>query len=264
MVTGTYLDSIGLFHRSRAAADTRRFSVDGVAPYDGPSFFEALRNDQSHVSVIAEVKRASPSKGPLAADLDAAALASLYAANGAAAISVLTDQAHFGAHATDLPDVAKAVTIPRLRKDFTVFENDIFDALAMGASAVLLIAALLDDRELERLSSLAHELQLSALFEIHDEEEASRVIDCGATIIGINQRNLTTFAVDPEHAARVVDRLPTSALRVCESGLRDVADIERAAAAGFDAVLVGETFVTSNNPAPLIRAFSSVVRQHIV
>ena len=259
-MTQTYLDAIGAFHRKRAAADSRQWQERHRSAYDGPSFRDALLNN-ANVSVIAEVKRRSPSKGWLNEDLDAPALAALYERAGARAISVLTDQPHFGARDADLPSVASAVTIPRLRKDFTVCENDVLDAREMGASAVLLIAALLDDDELVTLSSLAAELNLGALFEVHDKDEVSRSLSAGAMIIGVNQRNLQTFAVDPTHAARVAEVIPDDVVRVAESGLRTPSDVHNAGQSGFDAVLVGESFVTSADPFDDVAAFCSVPRR---
>ena len=258
-MASTYLDAIGEAHRRRAAADLRQWQDRVVARYEGPSFRDALRTGPGEcVRVIAEIKRKSPSKGWLAKDIDAVALAQLYERAGAAALSVLTDQDHFGARVEDLPSVASAVSIPRLRKDFTVCENDILDAVEWGASAVLLIAALLSDDELLRYRELAESVGLEALVEIHDATEASRALASGATIVGINQRNLHTFEVDPDHAARVVATLPASVIRVAESGLRTAADVKRAGADGFNAVLVGETFVTSADPASTVQAFASV------
>jgi len=258
-MASTYLDAIGEAHRRRAASDLRQWRDRIVTPYEGPSFEAALRTSPGDtVRVIAEIKRKSPSKGWLAQDVDAVALAKLYQAAGAAALSVLTDKEHFGARADDFPTVAQAVTIPRLRKDFTVSENDVLDAVEWGASAVLLIAALLDDDELVRYRTLAESVGLDALVEIHDATEASRALASGASIIGINQRNLHTFEVDPDHAARVVATLPPSVVRVAESGLRSPEDVRRAGADGFNAVLVGETFVTSSDPSATVRAFASV------
>ena len=258
-MASTYLDAIGDAHRRRAAADERQWQDRAVAPYSGSSFAAALRTTPGdYVRVIAEIKRKSPSKGWLAQDVDAVSLARLYEGAGAAALSVLTDLAHFGARHDDLSSVAQSVTIPRLRKDFTVCENDVLDAAEWGASAILLIVALLSDDELVHYRTLAESLGLDALVEIHDATEANRALASGASIIGINQRNLHTFEVDPDHAARVVATLPSSVVRVAESGLRTPADVQRAGSDGFNAVLVGETFVTSREPAATVRAFASV------
>jgi indole-3-glycerol phosphate synthase len=150
------------------------------------------------------------------------------------------------------------VSLPLLRKDFTVCANDVLDAADAGASAVLLIVAALSDDELEAFIELAHGAGLDAVVEVHDGEEAKRSLDCGARIVGVNQRNLHTFDVDRDHAATVIQSLPASIVTVCESGLSSRGDIERAADAGFDAVLVGEAFVTARDVTEAVRALSSV------
>jgi len=220
---------------------------------------EALANQMNDcVKVIAEVKRRSPSKGWLNENLDVAALASEYFAGGATAISVLTDTEHFSGAVEDLATVAATVPLPLLRKDFTVSENDVLDAAEMGASAVLLIVSALDDHELVSFLTLAHEVGIDALVEVHDRDEASRALDAGARILGVNQRDLHTFDVDRDRAASVIDSVPSSVITVCESGLRTSEDVVRAANAGFDAVLVGETFVTSDNIVETVHSFSRV------
>jgi len=221
--------------------------------------YEALSDpEQRNVAVIAEVKRRSPSKGWLARELDAAKLAALYQLAGARAISVLTDAQYFAGSADDLRAVVASVSVPVLRKDFTVSANDVLDAAEMGASTVLLIVAALDAEELASLLELAGVVGLDALVEVHDRIEARRAVEFGARLIGVNQRNLRTFEVDPDHAATVIDDLPHDVVAVCESGLRNVADVERAALAGFDAVLVGETFVTADDIERSVRAFANV------
>jgi len=204
------------------------------------------------LAVVAEIKRRSPSKGALAADLDPAALAQEYARGGAAALSVLTDHDHFGGSPDDLRDARHAVSIPVLRKDFTVAAADVCDARIMGADAVLLIAAALDDRELSDFHALATQVGLDALVEIHDEAELERALDVGATLIGVNQRDLVTFEVDHERAVRVGRAIPETTIGVAESGVRGVADAGSLRAAGFDAVLVGETLVTADDPRQMV------------
>jgi indole-3-glycerol phosphate synthase len=259
-MTPTYLDTILDSHRRRAASDERdwRARVDEIR-YDGPSFVLVLRQGASpFIKVIAEVKRRSPSKGLLAPDLDVTALAQTYRDEGASAISVLTDRDFFEGSMDDLRTVRKSVVLPVLRKDFTVSENDVLDAVEAGASAVLLIVAALSDDELIAFLALADLCGIDALVEIHDDDEARRAIDAGARIIGVNQRNLRTFDVDPERAASLISALPRECLTVCESGLASVADVERAADAGFDAVLVGEAFITASDPAATVKAFALV------
>jgi indole-3-glycerol phosphate synthase len=262
-MVATYLDEILAHHRARARADVRPWRDRLGVHYEGPSMLESLANRMNDcVKVIAEVKRRSPSKGWLNENLDVAALAHDYALGGASAISVLTDTEHFSGAVDDLTTVTTSVSLPVLRKDFTVSENDVLDAAEMGASAVLLIVAALDDQELASFVMLAHQAGIDALVEVHDFEEATRAIDSGARIIGVNQRNLRTFDVDRDHAASVIDTVPSSIVTVCESGLRTSDDVARAAEAGFDAVLVGETFVTSESVVDTVRAFSSVALVH--
>jgi indole-3-glycerol phosphate synthase len=256
----TYLDEILHHHRSRAAADGREWRERvGRVNALGPSMLAALSGTGSgHVKVIAEVKRRSPSKGWLHEGLDVTQIAREYAEGGATAISVLTDAEHFAGSLEDLDAVAHAVSLPLLRKDFTVCANDVFDAVEAGASAVLLIVAALSNDELAEFIGLAHGAGLDAVVEVHDHDEAQRSLDVGARIIGVNQRNLHTFDVDRDYAARVIESLPPSIVTVCESGLSSPDDVARAAEAGFDAVLVGEAFVTATEVVPTVRAFSSV------
>ncbi len=207
------------------------------------------------VGVIAEVKRRSPSKGDLAPSLDPALLATTYEAGGAAALSVLTDEEFFGGSADDLRAARAAVALPVLRKDFTVCEADVLDARLMGADAVLLIAAALDDAELSHLHALALAVGLDALVEVHDEVEAARAVEVGARLVGVNQRDLVTFEVDTTRAVRVAASLPDGVVRVAESGITDVAQVGRLVAAGYHGILVGESLVTSPDPAAAVAAF---------
>ena len=256
----TYLDTILATQRRRAAQDTRnwRERAESVR-YDGPSFILVLRHGSSpYVKLIAEIKRRSPSKGTLAADLDAGDLAAIYRDAGANAISVLTDEEYFGGSLKDLVDVRRRVPLPVLRKDFTVSENDILDAVESGASAVLLIVAALSDLELSSFIELAERCGIDALVEVHDAGEVTRALDAGAKIVGINQRNLHTFEVDTHRAASLIDALPRDCLAVCESGLGTLEDAQRAAEAGFDALLVGEAFVTADDPATVVKSFALV------
>lgn len=201
------------------------------------------------MAVIAEIKRRSPSKGDLFADLDASAVAAQYAEGGATCLSVLTDETWFGGSVADLQSARDAVGLPVLRKDFTVDARDVVDARLMGADCVLLIAAALDDAELADFHTLARELGLDVLVEIHDEDELERALTVGADLIGVNQRDLVTFAVDQERAVRMAPQMPEGVVRVAESGVRDRADAAALAEAGYHALLVGETLVTSGAPA---------------
>jgi indole-3-glycerol phosphate synthase len=200
--------------------------------------------------VIAEVKRRSPSKGALKPDLDPALVAKSYAEGGAAALSVLTDRDYFGGSPDDLAAARAVVDIPALRKDFTVDRRDVADARIMGADAVLLIVAALSDQELGLFHSLAHDLGLAALVEVHDDQELDRALAIEARIIGINQRNLHTFTVDRTLAARLGERIPAGIVKVAESGIRRADDVPP----GFDAVLVGESLVTSADPSAALKS----------
>lgn len=259
-MVATYLDGIVAHHRERAARDQRpwRDRVDQVH-YGGPALRAAVGEALS-VAVIAEVKRRSPSKGWIAQGLDAVALASAYEAGGAVAISVLTDTEYFAGCAEDLTAVHRAVGLPLLRKDFTVSANDVVDAAEMGAASILLIVAVLSDAELRLFLDVASRIGVDALVEVHDELETRRALDAGATMVGVNQRDLRTFDVDVERAARVARSLPADVISVAESGLASRDDVQRAADAGFDAVLVGEALVTSPDPAAAIRELCGVTK----
>jgi len=251
----TYLDSILAAHRRRAADDVRSKDaleelVAGLPPPRGFSSALVARAAEHHeIAVIAEVKRRSPSRGDLALDLDPAALALEYARGGAACLSVLTDEEFFGGSIADLRAARAAVQLPVLRKDFTVSFRDLYDARAMGADAVLLIVAALSDAELAQFVALAAALQLAALVEVHDEEELARALDAGASLVGVNQRDLRTFDVDTDRAVRVGEAMPDRIVRIAESGVKSSADVARLYDAGFHGVLVGETLVTAADPA---------------
>ena len=251
---GTYLDVIVDAHRATAAADPRPLEAlleqAGDLPATRP-FSAALVADDD-LAVIAEVKRRSPSKGPLALDLDPASLARSYQCGGAACLSVLTDERWFGGSAADLAEARAACQLPVLRKDFTVDVRDVADARLMGADAVLLIVAALDDELLGRCLDLASSLGLAALVEVHDAQELARATALGATLVGVNQRDLTTFEVDRSLAARLAERMPPGTVTVAESGVRGAEDAVALAAAGYDAVLVGETLVTSADPGAAV------------
>ncbi|MCB0972542.1 MAG: indole-3-glycerol-phosphate synthase, partial [Acidimicrobiales bacterium] len=194
----TYLDRILDAHRAAAAADDRSIDdlrAEALACSPARGFARALRSADG-LAVISEIKRASPSKGPLHPDLDPATMATAYEAGGAACLSVLTDRDFFSGSPEDLAAARAAVGLPVLRKDFTVGPADVCDARLMGADAVLLIAAALDDAELADLHALAVEVGLDALVEVHDEAELARALAVGATLVGVNQRDLVTFEVD--------------------------------------------------------------------
>ncbi len=200
------------------------------------------------VSVIAEVKRASPSRGSLATITDPAALATAYEAGGAAAISVLTEERRFSGKLDDLVAVRCAVKVPVLRKDFIVTPYQLFEARAAGADLVLLIVAALTDPELISLTERARSIGLTPLVEVHDETEVARAVDAGADIIGVNARNLQTLQVDPTTFARLAPLIPDGIVRIAESGVRGPHDVIDLARAGADVVLVGEALVTGRDP----------------
>ena len=204
------------------------------------------------LSVIAEVKRRSPSAGAIDVDLDPAELASSYAVGGAAAVSVLTEADHFGALPGDLPAVRSAIGIPVLRKDFILEEAQVWQSRAMGADAVLLIVAILDDATLARLLATAAAAGLASLVEVHTAGEAGRATDAGAGIIGVNNRDLSTFGVDLGTAERIRPLLGSGVVAVAESGVSSVEGAGRMAAAGYDAVLVGAAAVRSGDPAGFV------------
>jgi indole-3-glycerol phosphate synthase len=200
------------------------------------------------VSVIAEVKRASPSRGEIAAIDDPAALAADYEAGGARVISVLTEQRRFGGSLDDLAAVRRAVQVPLLRKDFVVSSYQLWEARAHGADMVLLIVAALEQSALVSLVERAHSIGLLPLVEVHTGEELERAIDANATVIGVNARNLTTLEVDRSIFARLSGRIPEGVVKIAESGVRGPHDLLAYAAAGADAVLVGESLVTEKDP----------------
>jgi indole-3-glycerol phosphate synthase len=219
---------------------------------------EAALRAATGTAVIAEVKRSSPSKGTLAAIEDPAALASEYAAGGATAVSVLTEQRRFGGSLDDLHAVREAVAIPVLRKDFMVDPYQIVEARAWGADLILLIVAALDDTQLVSMREQAEALGMTALVEVHDEEETIRAVASGARVIGVNARNLKTLEVDRSVFARLRPLIPDTAVAVAESGIRDVADVQAYANAGADAVLVGEALVIHGDPAATVAQFAAV------
>jgi indole-3-glycerol phosphate synthase len=212
------------------------------------------------IAVISEIKRRSPSKGDLAPGLDPVELAQQYERGGAVCLSVLTDVDFFGGSIEDLVAARAACTLPVLRKDFTVSARDVCDARIMGADCVLLIAAALDQAELESFLKLAHAIGFDALVEIHDEAELDRAVAAGADLIGVNQRDLLTFAVDTDRAVRMAPQMPAGVVRVAESGITGPVDAALLAAAGYHAVLVGEHLVTSGDPEGGVAALRSARR----
>ena len=218
----------------------------------GTRFAAALRGSPAP-RVIAECKRRSPSKGILRQHYEPATHARDYAAAGAAAISVLTEPTFFDGSPEHLRAVRDAVDIPVLRKDFIVSDYQVAEAAWLGADAVLLIVGALSQSALAGLLAAATRRGLAALVEVHDEEELSRAVDAGADIVGVNSRNLRTLTVDHDVLERLVTRIPSSAVKVAESGIRSHGDLERLAAAGYDAFLVGERLIATADPGGALR-----------
>jgi indole-3-glycerol phosphate synthase len=212
------------------------------------------------VSVIAEVKRRSPSKGELAEIPAPAALAQAYARGGAAAISVLTEERRFGGSLADLRAVRAAVDLPVLRKDFIVTPYQLLEARAAGADLALLIVAALDDDALRSLHDEARELGLTVLVEVHDEPETERAVALGAELIGVNARNLRTLAVDPDTFGRLAPQVPEDRVLVAESGIADPDDVARFADQGARVVLVGEALVRDGDPEAAVRELAGGIR----
>jgi indole-3-glycerol phosphate synthase len=217
------------------------------------ALFEARLRRPDAVNVIAECKRRSPSRGVLAADYDPVRIARAYHEGGAAAISVLTEPTFFDGALAHLEAVRAAVDVPLLRKDFVVDEYQLLEARAAGADATLLIVAALEQPALVALQQRAWDLGLAALVEVHDRNELTRAVDSGARIIGVNNRNLRTLTVDVKASDDLAARMPKGAVAVSESGLQSRADLERLAAAGYGAFLIGERFMTDPDPAAAIR-----------
>ena len=237
-----------LARASRPEAQLRAAALAMPAP---PSLRAALA--APGVSVLAEVKRASPSRGPIAPDLDAVSQAAAYQRGGAAGVSVLTEPSRFAGHLDDLAAVAQ-LGLPALRKDFIVDTYQIWEAREAGAAAVLLIVAALDTDTLARLHTEARTAGLEVLVEVHDADEVAATHAIGAEMVGVNARDLRTFEVDPAAFARLRAALPTGAMAVAESGISTPQDLRAVAAAGADAVLVGESLVRAADPAAAVQA----------
>ncbi len=218
-------------------------------------FFETLSQPgAAGVNIIAEIKRASPSKGDIAPDLDAFRTALRYEKGGAAAVSVLTDPTFFKGSLDDLTAARSACALPVLRKEFVISRYQVYEAAAAGADAILLIARILTEKKLNRLYALCHELGMEALVEIHTPEDARTVAVCGARLVGINNRNLNTFETDIANAMDLVARLAPGQVPVAASGISRPADIQRNLKAGIFNFLVGESIVRSDDPVRFIRA----------
>ena len=252
-----YLDKILAKHREISKLDKRDLEALVIKSKNSSSprgFAAQLRKDSvDNLAVIAEIKRRSPSRGLLKSDLDPVSISQNYEHGGASCLSVLTDEEFFGGSVADLQQARSAVSLPVLRKDFTVSVRDICDARIMGADCILLIAAVLTPSELVEFYNFAIELSLDVLVEVHDENELTEAIECGATLIGVNQRDLHTFAVDHQRALRMAAMMPANVIRVAESGIKTRDDARSLRDAGYDAVLVGESLVTATDIPKSVR-----------
>jgi indole-3-glycerol phosphate synthase len=218
-------------------------------------FLGALTSRQP--AIIAEIKKASPSKGVLANDFDPASIARAYERGGAAALSVLTDEKHFHGSLSHLESARAAATLPVLRKDFTIDAYHVHEAAAHGADAILLIAAILTEKELRDFRELAERYGMAALVEIHDEDELKPALASGARVIGVNNRNLHTFQVDLAVSLDLAGKIPDSVIKVAESGIHSRKDLGQLRAAGYQAFLVGEHLMKSGDPAQALRELLS-------
>lgn len=240
-------------HEVNGASSTRALTSPRSA------FRDALKRDT--VCVIAEVKRSSPSKGSINAEINAAAQAAAYEKGGAAAISVLTEPDQFGGSNKDLIDVARVVSIPVLKKDFHVTTDQLDEAAALGVSAALIIVRAIHPRELSSLAEKARTLGLEVIYEVRDETELARALAVGAEIVGVNNRNLETLEIDPSTVSRIVPLIPDSCVAVAESGYHSRADVENAALAGADAVLVGSSLSGSRDAESAVRDLCGIARR---
>ena len=245
--------------RTRADVAARREVVPLEAlqerlepPPRGRPFSEALI--QEGISLIAEMKRSSPSKGPIRPDATVTDIVRAYEAAGASACSVLTEPHWFGGSLDDLVEARAACDLPLLRKDFIVDPYQLAEARLAGADAVLLIVAALDPADLTSLQDQAGEIGLDCLVEVHDEDELETALECGAEIIGVNNRNLQTLDVDPDTALRLLVDAPAGSIVVAESGITSNADVQRLEEAGVDAILVGEALMREDDPAAAVHA----------
>ena len=244
-------EDLGRRRSATPLAELERRVADAAPALDPLPGFRAAPG----VAVIAEVKRSSPSKGALAQIPEPGRLASAYAAGGAAAISVLTEERRFGGTLADLDEVRRSVRTPLLRKDFMVEAYQVTEARAHGADLVLLIVAALDDAQLRDLGQQARELGMTCLVEVHDAAELDRALAADAVLVGVNARNLKTLEVDPRTVTDLLPRIPSGVLAVAESGVAGPDDVAAYVRAGADAVLVGEALVKDGDPEAAVRSF---------
>ena len=237
----------------RSLAQVESIALSRPQALDAISFLAPA----DHIKILAEVKRASPSKGQMADIPDPAALASIYSANGASAISVLTEERKFKGSLEDLEAVRAAVDVPLLRKDFIATEHQILEARAAGADIILLIVAGLAENEIAKLMKFTFELGMTPFIETHSAEELKIALGLGSEFVGINARDLSTFETDRDLFAKLVDQIPAGVIKVAESAVRNAEDVAHYRKAGADVVLVGEALVT-NDPAAMLKSFLAV------
>jgi indole-3-glycerol phosphate synthase len=251
-------DEVTLLHRPEVRNLLRSAALAAPPPRD---FADALRPESGNLAVVAEIKRRSPSKGELAPDVDPAVTAAAYAEGGAACLSVLTDGPFFGGSVDDLRTAREACGLPVLRKDFVIDEVQVFETRAVGADALLLIVAAIPDAVLlADLHAVAVDLGLAVVVEAHDGAELERALAAGALVVGLNARDLSTFAEDLGVGERLVSIVPPAVVAIAESAIRTPGDAARMASAGFDAVLVGEMLVKSSDPTAAVRELASIAR----
>jgi indole-3-glycerol phosphate synthase len=238
--------------REKEALPMRR-AIEQASAAPAPHDFAAALRNRDRVNIIAEIKRASPSRGSIQEDADPAQVARSYAAAGAAAISVLTDARFFLGAPEHLSAARESVPVPILRKDFLFDEYQIYRSRALGADAVLLIARILSPRELATLLGVARSLHMEGLVEVHSEDEIAKALDCGASILGVNNRDLGTMTVSLENSFRLLPGLPAEVLKISESGIEERSDIDRLRAVGCDAFLIGERLMRESDPGAALR-----------
>lgn len=251
-----FLEDIVETTRARVARKREKRPLDELMarldpPPRGRPFSEAL--SAPGVSLIAEMKRASPSKGPIRPDASVTEIVQMYEAAGASACSILTEPKFFGGRLADLREARQACSLPLLRKDFIIDRYQLVEARLAGADAALLIVAATGDKLLRKLLAFGHEIGLDLLVEIHDEDDAEIAVAAGAEIVGINNRNLKTLEVDPDTVLRLLPDIPAGTTVIAESGISDAGDVRRLEEAGVDAILVGEALMSAPDPAKAVR-----------
>ena len=258
-----------ILETTRATVATRKREVrveellERAASHEPRGFARALRARRDVAAIIAELKKASPSKGLIRENFDVATLARSFEAGGAAALSVLTDEPYFQGSLRNLEVASSVTNLPCLRKDFIVDEYQIIEARAYCADAILLIVAALSDDELERFTGDAHRHGLDVLCEVHSEPELERVRELGCDAYGVNNRNLETFEVSLNTSLRLAERLPADAVRVAESGIYSVENIEQLRAAGYDAFLIGESLMRQPDPGAALQALLAPAAEQV-